>query len=102
MTTRMPPELMSAEEREARAVELEREVGREWLKYAITETGVITVPFVTYVILEPGTDAESRAALILVCGVALALCSLLTWYWLARRIRPRGAEIEALRGGGDG
>jgi hypothetical protein len=102
MATRLPPELMSTEERAARAAELQREVSREWMKYAITETGVITIPFITYVVLEPGTDAESRAALILVCGVALALSSLLTWYWLARRIRPRGAELEALRGGGDG
>jgi uncharacterized small protein (DUF1192 family) len=37
MSRSLPPELMSVEEREARAAELEHEIAREWLRFAITE-----------------------------------------------------------------
>jgi hypothetical protein len=74
--TRLSPELMSAEEREDRAVELERDIAREWLRFSVTEALLIFIPFVTF--------------------LALVL------YWHFRRIRPRQEEIEALRGGSSG
>jgi hypothetical protein len=33
----LPPELMSAEEREARAAEIQAEIPRQWVRFAIAE-----------------------------------------------------------------
>ena len=44
MSPSLPPELMSPEEREARAAELEYRISREWIRFAITEGLVIWLP----------------------------------------------------------
>jgi len=99
MAATLPPELISAEEREARATELEREIAREWLRFSITEVLLIFVPFVTFLAVY-GTSNDGALLAAAVAG-SLA-CGLLVLYWLFRRIRPRQEEIEALRGEGSG
>jgi hypothetical protein len=42
---RVPPELMSAEERVQRIEDIERRIPREWLRYAVTEAVVVFLPF---------------------------------------------------------
>jgi hypothetical protein len=97
MTTRMPPELMSAEEREARAAELEREIAHEWLRFAITEAVVIWLPFALFGVVYASSDAISDTELYVVSGMALAACTILVLYWLFSRVRPRQEELAAIR-----
>ena len=64
VTALLPPELMTPEDRELRIEQLEREIGREWLRYAITEAVVVFLPFFAFVIVYLLTDAIPDRALV--------------------------------------
>lgn len=97
MPVSLPPELMSAEEREARAAELEHEIAWEWSRFAITEAVVIWIPFALFGVVYVLTDAISDTVLYAVAAVTLAACTILVLYWLFRRTRPRQDELEDIR-----
>jgi hypothetical protein len=98
-TPTLPPELMAPEEREARAAELEYEIGREWVRFAITEGVVLWLPLTVFMAVYVLTDAVSDSALPVVVGVGIGVSVLLTLYWFLARIRPRQEELHDLRGG---
>ena len=97
MTARMPPELMSAEERESRAAELEHHIAREWLRFAITEAVAIWLPLTLFLLVYITTASVSQAVLAGVAVAGGAACGALVLYWLFKRVRPRQEELEALR-----
>ncbi len=99
MAATLPPELMAPEERETRAAELQHELGREWIRFVLTDAGLITVPFLVLVVVSLATGSLSQTALIVVVGVAFALWAALSAYWILVRIRPRREELDRLRGG---
>jgi membrane protein YdbS with pleckstrin-like domain len=98
MTTRLPPELMSTEERDARAGELEYEISRQWVQFAIVEAVALWVPFAIFLLAYVFTDAISDSQLVPAVIVAVALSILLVTYWVVRRIHPLQKELRALRG----
>jgi hypothetical protein len=97
----LPPELMTPEQREERAAELEREIGREWIRYVIADIGLITVPFLVLVVVSIATDSVSRTAVVVLGGVVFVLWAALGAYWVTVRIRPRREEFLRLQGGDD-
>jgi hypothetical protein len=98
----LPPELMTPEQRDARADELRGRVSREWWRFAITEAVFLWIPFAVFVVLYL-RDAVSGAWLVPAVIVAVAISAGLVGYWLARRIMPLLKELDALEtsaGGG--
>lgn len=95
MTVSVPPELMSPEEREARAVELERRIAREWLRFAIAD-GLILVAAGALVFVAQSTDAIP-GGLVLVAAIVGIPYTAFVLYWVMKRIRPLQAELGALR-----
>jgi len=91
----IPPELMTPEQREMRAVELEREVSREWVRFALIEAVLLWLPFMVFLVLYV-TDAIAYASLVPVVIVGVLSGGLVT-YWLFRRIMPLQRELRALR-----
>jgi hypothetical protein len=94
----LPPELMTPEQREERVAELQAEVPRQWVRFAITEWVVIWIPFFTFVALYVATDLIGDSLLVpvaIVFGIG-AVGLTLYWYWF--RIRPLSAEQERLEG----
>jgi hypothetical protein len=99
MSVQLPPELMAPEERGARAAELEREIGREWIRFLITDLGLITIPFIVLAVVSTATDSVTPTWLIVVPSVVFVLWAAHAAYWILVRIRPRREELERLRGG---
>jgi hypothetical protein len=95
----LPPELMTPEQREARAAQLAGEIRREWIRYLIADIGLITVPFLVLVVVSIATGSVSRTAVLVAGGVVSVLWAALAAYWLAVRIRPRREEHLRLQGG---
>jgi hypothetical protein len=93
----LPPELMSAEEREARAAELRDEIQRQWVRFAITEGVVIWLPFGLFLALYVAEVVPERLLVpgAIVTGAAMVMLML---YWVFARIRPRSSELARLEG----
>jgi hypothetical protein len=88
---------MSAEERESQASELEHEIAREWLRFAITEAVVIWLPLTLFLLVYVSTASVSQAVLVGVVVAGGAACGALVLYWLFKRVRPRQEELAAIR-----
>jgi hypothetical protein len=88
---------MTPEQREARAAEVEKEISREWLRFAITEAVLLWLPWTILVALY-AVDAISLTSLVPAVVVAVVFATALVTYWVVRRINPRRKELEALRG----
>jgi hypothetical protein len=86
---------MTPEQREMRAVELEREVSREWVRFALIEAVLLWLPFMVFLVLYV-TDAIAYSSLVPVVIVGVLSGGLVT-YWLFRRIMPLQRELRALR-----
>ena len=93
----LPPELMSAEERDARAAELRQQIARQWLRFAIVEAIVIWLPFLVFVVLYL-TDVVPESSLVPAIVVAVVAEVMLVLYWVFGRIRPRSSELGRLEG----
>jgi hypothetical protein len=93
----IPPEYLPAEARPARIGELEHRVARGWVRFAIVEAIVLWIPFGVFVAVYVLTDAISDAALVPVTICFAAAMTLLTLYWVFRRVRPLQREIDALK-----
>jgi hypothetical protein len=93
---RVPPELMTQDERGERVEEVRRVISREWLRFAVTEAIVLWLPFTLFLVAYVSTDAISDGALVPVVVAGIALSTGLVLYWFFRRIRPLQAELEAL------
>jgi membrane protein YdbS with pleckstrin-like domain len=91
----LPPELMSTEQRVARAEELRRESTRQWLLFAIAEAVVIFLPFGIFMVLYV-TGVLPESALVPGVLVAIAASVLFTLYWVFGRIQPRMKELAGL------
>ena len=78
-----------------RAVELEREVSREWVRFALIEAVLLWLPFMVFLVLYV-TDAIAYSSLVPVVIVGVLSGGLVT-YWLFRRIMPLQRELRALR-----
>lgn len=93
----IPPELMAPEQREKRAAELEREIRGEWLRFAIVEFVLVTLPlgllFYAYLL----TDWASESLLVPLMIAVGWLCIGLVTYWMVKRVQPRQKELHALR-----
>ena len=92
----IPPELMTPEQREGRAAEVEKEISRQWLRFAITEAVLLWLPWTVLVALY-ATDAISLASLVPAVVVAVLFATALVTYWVVRRINPLRNELKALR-----
>ena len=97
MTLPMPPELMSADEREAREVEIQREISREWLRFVVTEAVVLWIPLAIFLFAYVTTDAVPDGALLQFMVAGGAVCVGLVLYWVTRRIQPLQRELEKLK-----
>ena len=86
---------MTPEQREMRAAELEREVSREWVRFAIIEAVLLWLPFMVFLVLY-ANDAIAYSSLVPVVVVGVLSGGLVT-YWLFRRIMPLQRELQALR-----
>jgi membrane protein YdbS with pleckstrin-like domain len=93
----LPPELMSADEREARAAEIQAEIPRQWVRFAITEAVVIWLPFGTFVTLY-AADAVPDSLLVPAIVVAATACVGLTLYWVFMRVQPLQRELQRIEG----
>lgn len=93
--TQLPPELMTPEQREERAAEIEREISREWLKYAVVD-GVVLAAVAVVLVWGILTESISESAFIPIVIVGGGLSGLLVTYWLLVRIRPLQRERESL------
>jgi hypothetical protein len=94
MTQPVPPELMSPEDRHARLEWVQRQIGREWLRFAVLEAILIGIPLVAVVILF-GTDTISRTTM-LVLVVLLALADGAYTLYQVGRVKRLGRERMAL------
>jgi hypothetical protein len=94
----VPPELMSAEEREARAAEIQADIPRQWVRFAIAEWVFIWIPFGAFGILYAATDAVGDGFLVPVAVAFGAGAIALTLYWYLFRIRPLSLELERIEG----
>jgi hypothetical protein len=97
VATSIPPELVAPEDREARAVELEREVAREWVRFAIVDN-VLIAAVVGLGLLYAWADAISWEAFVAILIVLGAMMFGLVLYWFFLRVQPLQNEIAALRG----
>jgi hypothetical protein len=80
-----------------RAAELERQISREWLRYAIVEAIVIGIPGVAFWLAYLASGGFSRTVLVAAAVVlGLAIPSLVL-YWVLGRIRPLQQELERAR-----
>jgi aminoglycoside phosphotransferase (APT) family kinase protein len=93
----VPPELMSAEERDARAADLRQQIARQWLRFAIVEGIVIWLPFVVFMLLYV-TDVVPESSLVPAIVVAVVAEVMLVLYWVFGRIWPRSSEPRKARG----
>jgi putative effector of murein hydrolase LrgA (UPF0299 family) len=93
----IPYELMTPDQREARAEELEREVSREWLRFAIAEFILLWVPFGVFLLVYVTTDTISDSALVPVVIAGGTWCTIIVLYWVYRRIMPLQKQLQALR-----
>jgi Flp pilus assembly protein TadB len=96
MAHAIPPELLTPEDRDLRVAELEWQIGREWLRYAVTEAVVLFLPFAVVLVLYIADTVSFSAVLVTGVVVLLAMCVLVV-YWLRARIRPLQRELEAIR-----
>jgi O-antigen/teichoic acid export membrane protein len=101
MAAQLPPELMTAEQRAERIVEVQREIGREWMRFAITEAVVLWVPFAVFLTFYLGTDAIPDGALVPAVVIGIAVATALVLYWLVKRVLPLQRELHELRGNED-
>jgi hypothetical protein len=92
----LPPELMSAEDREARAAELRAEIPRQWKRFAIVEAVAIWLPFGTFVALYAATDAIPDSVLLPAVIVGAGAIVGLTLYWVFTRIMPLQRELMSI------
>jgi hypothetical protein len=79
-----------------RAAELERRIGREWLRYALVEAGVIFVPFFAFMLVYILADLPLAALVAAVVVAAIAMTALVL-YFLFARIQPLRRELERVR-----
>jgi hypothetical protein len=93
----VPFELLSPAERAERAVELERAISREWLRFALLEAVVLWGPVGTLLALSGPTDLLPARLLVPIAALAAAASAGLLLLWLRTRIRPLRDELEALR-----
>ncbi len=91
----LPPELMSPEQRELRGQQLQRQISREWLTYAIVD-GVVLAALTAVLVVGILTGSISDGAIVPVAIVGGALCGMLVTYWLLVRIRPLQNEVARL------
>jgi hypothetical protein len=91
----LPPELMTPEDRQARAVEIRGEIGWEWVRFAITEAVVIWVPFGTFIALYM-TDVLPESALVPGTVVGIVASTALVLYWVFMRIQPLSRQLAEL------
>ena len=96
MSASLPPELLAPVDREARAAEVERRIGREWLRFAIVEALLFGPPVAVFFVVYYATDAIPKAALIPIAVVGGALYLGFVLYGVLKRIRPLQDELEAL------
>jgi hypothetical protein len=97
----LPPELMTPEQRRERATELEYEISREWLRFAVVEAVVLWVPLAALLLVGYAlTGWIEDSMLPVVVGIWIAASIASVTYWLVVRIRPRQRELEGLQGGG--
>ena len=98
MSSHVPPELMTPEDRAARADLLRWEIQREWVRFAIVEGILVWLPFIAFAVLYVA-GVFSDSALIPGAIVAGAAMVALITYWLLARILPRSRELGRLEGG---
>ena|SRR5438105_4230567 len=96
-TTQLPPELLTPEERTARATELDRAIGREWLHYAIIDGGVLGTGVFALFVVHQTTDVISDRVYYGLLGAGAFATAVLLAYYFTIRIRPLAKEREALR-----
>jgi hypothetical protein len=96
VTAPLPPELLTPEDREARALELEHQVTREWIRFAILDN-VLILAIVGVGLLYALADAISWGAFVVALIVLGGVMIGLALYWVFRRVRPLQDEIAALR-----
>jgi hypothetical protein len=92
----VPPELLTPEDREAHALELEHRVTREWIRFAIVDN-VLILALVGVGLLYALADAISWGAFVVALIVLGGVMIGLALYWVFRRIRPMQNQIAALR-----
>jgi hypothetical protein len=92
----LPPELLTPEDREVHALELEDQITREWIRFAIAD-GVLTLALIAAAFVHATTNAISFEAFVGTLVVLVALSAALVRYWVIRRIRPLQARIAELR-----
>jgi len=97
MTTVMPPELMSPDQQRERIAELQHQIGREWLRYAITEALVLGLPFIVFLIVFMTTDAIQESVLVPAAIFGGGICAALVLYGVTKRISPLTRQLQALR-----
>jgi hypothetical protein len=93
----LPPELMSAEERESRVAEIQTEIPRQWVRFAITEAVAIWLPFGAFTALY-AADAVPDSLLVPAIVVAAGACVGLILYWVFARIQPLQRELRRIEG----
>jgi hypothetical protein len=86
---------MTPEQRELRSAELQHEISREWLRYAIVD-GVVLAALAAVLAWGVLTDSIAESALVPIAIVGGVLCGLLVTYWVLARIRPLQREREGL------
>jgi len=96
----LPPELMTPEQREERAAEVEREIARLWVRYAMLEVGLFWVPFGVLALVYVVSGSISETVLVGVGIALLGLATMFTLYWITKRIAPLQGELNELQGGG--
>jgi fatty acid desaturase len=88
---------MTPEQREQRATELQRQIGREWAGYVIADLAIVAV-----LLGALAYGATRDADQFWFVAVTVGYFAVTGGLFLVRqrvRIRPRRAEIERLRGG---
>jgi hypothetical protein len=86
---------MTAEQREDRSAELQREISREWLRYAIADAAILA-PVVLVLVVGVSTGAIPQSAILPVALVGGGLSGVLVTYWVLARIRPLQHEREQI------
>ena len=96
MAHAIPPELLSPEDRELFAAALEWQIGREWVRFAVTEAVVLWLPFALVVVLYV-METIAYSTVVILGIVAFMGATALVLYWLFARVRPLQRELDALR-----
>jgi hypothetical protein len=87
------PELMTPEDRKARAEVIRAEIQQEWVRFAITEAVVIWLPFAVFLVLYV-TNVLPENALVPGVVVGIVASTALVLYWVFMRIQPLSRQLE--------